>query len=121
MTSQRPRRSSSTSPLGTPLARKQSGPFSCRAVGRRPQATIGTKATDGDAKSGTRSDKRGSKWWPQGVTVATSCDEGDNDNDASDSNEDHFKKLLKATCPNHTYPVRHKLKECTMMDNYMTT
>jgi hypothetical protein len=24
------------------------------------------------------------------------------------------------TCPNHTYPVRHKLKECTMMKNYMT-
>jgi hypothetical protein len=37
--------------------------------------------------------------------------------DAGDSN----KKLLEATCPNHTYPVRHKLKECTMMNNYMTT
>jgi hypothetical protein len=34
---------------------------------------------------------------------------------------DHFEKLLKATCSNHTYPVRHKLKECTMMKNYMTT
>jgi hypothetical protein len=34
---------------------------------------------------------------------------------------DYFKKLLKATCPNLTYPVRHKLKECTMMKNYMTT
>jgi hypothetical protein len=28
---------------------------------------------------------------------------------------DHFKKLLEATCPNHMYPIRHKLKECTMM------
>jgi hypothetical protein len=80
-----------------------------------------TKATDRDAKSGTRSDKRGPKWWPQGVTITTSYDEGDNDNDASDSNEDHFKKLLKATCPNHMYPGRHKLKEGTMMENYMTT
>jgi hypothetical protein len=34
---------------------------------------------------------------------------------------DHFKKLLEATCPNHMYLVRHKLKECTMMKNYMTT
>jgi hypothetical protein len=71
--------------------------------------------------------------------VIASCDEGDNDKDAGDSNKEliaaaerdfkhqarqpanHFKKLLEATCPNHTYPVRHKLKECTMMNNYMTT
>jgi hypothetical protein len=33
---------------------------------------------------------------------------------------DHFEKLLEATCPNHTYPIRHKLKECTMMKNYMS-
>jgi hypothetical protein len=25
------------------------------------------------------------------------------------------------TCLNHAYPVRHKLKECSMMKNYMTT
>jgi hypothetical protein len=71
--------------------------------------------------------------------VTTSCDEGDNDKDVGDSDEeliaaaerdfkhqawqpaDHFEKLLKATCPNHTYPIKHKLKECTMMKNYMTT
>jgi hypothetical protein len=34
---------------------------------------------------------------------------------------DHFEKLLNATCPNHSYPVRHKRKECIMMTNYMTT
>jgi hypothetical protein len=33
----------------------------------------------------------------------------------------HFEKLLEATCPNHTFPIKHKLKECTMMKNYMTT
>jgi hypothetical protein len=70
--------------------------------------------------------------------VATSCDEGDSDKDAGDSDEelvttiehnskhqvrqptDHFKKLLEASCPNNMYPVRHKLKECTMIKNYMT-
>jgi hypothetical protein len=31
----------------------------------------------------------------------------------------HFEKLLEMTCPNHAYPIRHKLKECTMMKNYM--
>jgi hypothetical protein len=71
--------------------------------------------------------------------VTIKCDEGDNDKDVGDSNEEliaatehevkrqarlpsnHFEKLLEATCPNHTYPIRHKVKECTMMKNYMTT
>jgi hypothetical protein len=71
--------------------------------------------------------------------VTTSYNTDDNDTDVGDSDEelivaaeydfkrqarqhaDHFEKLLKATYPNHTYPIRHKLKECTMMNNYMTT
>jgi hypothetical protein len=71
--------------------------------------------------------------------LTTSCDEGDNGNNVGDSNEelvavaehdfkckarqstDHIKKLLEATCPDHTYLIRHKLSECTMMKNYMTT
>jgi hypothetical protein len=71
--------------------------------------------------------------------VTTSYDEGDNKKDVGDSNEelvaaaernvkwqaslptDHFEKLPQANCPNHSYPIRHKLKECTMMKNYMTT
>jgi hypothetical protein len=62
-----------------------------------------------------------------------------NDMDASDSDEelveaaernfkclarsptDHFEKLLEVTCPNHKFPIKHKLKECSMMKNYMTT
>jgi hypothetical protein len=32
----------------------------------------------------------------------------------------HFERLLKAACPNHTYPIRHKLKKCGMMKNFMT-
>jgi hypothetical protein len=32
----------------------------------------------------------------------------------------NIEKLLKATCPNHAYHVRHKLKEGSMMKNYMT-
>jgi hypothetical protein len=71
--------------------------------------------------------------------VATSCNEGDNNKDTGESDEelvaaaerhfkrqawqptDHFKKLLEETYLYHTYPIKHKLKECTMMKNYMTT
>jgi hypothetical protein len=33
---------------------------------------------------------------------------------------DHFKRLLEEAYPNHTYPVRHKLKDCSMMRSFMT-
>jgi hypothetical protein len=32
---------------------------------------------------------------------------------------DHFKKLLEEAYPNHAYPVKHKLRDCDMMKNFM--
>jgi hypothetical protein len=29
--------------------------------------------------------------------------------------KDHFEKILAATYPHHLYPVKHKLRDCTMM------
>jgi hypothetical protein len=29
---------------------------------------------------------------------------------------DHIEKLLEGTCPNHAYPVKHKLRVCGMMN-----
>jgi hypothetical protein len=34
---------------------------------------------------------------------------------------EHFKRLLEKACPNHAYPVRHKLKDYEMMRSYMTS
>jgi hypothetical protein len=34
---------------------------------------------------------------------------------------DHFKKPLQETCPNHTYPIKHKLREHSMMKSVMTS
>jgi hypothetical protein len=31
----------------------------------------------------------------------------------------HFERLLNKTCLNHTYPIKHKLKDCNMMNNFM--
>jgi hypothetical protein len=33
----------------------------------------------------------------------------------------HFKRLLKKTCPNHAYPIRYKLKDYDMMRSFMTS
>jgi hypothetical protein len=33
--------------------------------------------------------------------------------------KEHFEKLLEATCPYHSYPVKHKLKDCAMMEKFM--
>jgi hypothetical protein len=34
---------------------------------------------------------------------------------------DYLKGLLEEACPNHTYPVRQKLKDCGMMWTIMTS
>jgi hypothetical protein len=33
----------------------------------------------------------------------------------------HFNKILEAACPHHPYPVKHRLRGCTMMKKIMTT
>jgi hypothetical protein len=33
----------------------------------------------------------------------------------------HFEMLLEETCTNHAYPVKHKLRDCDMMKNFMTS
>jgi hypothetical protein len=33
----------------------------------------------------------------------------------------HFERLLEETCPNHTYPIKHKLRDCGRMKSFMTT
>jgi hypothetical protein len=32
---------------------------------------------------------------------------------------DHFKMLLDAPCPHHEVPVRHSLKDCWLIKNYV--
>jgi hypothetical protein len=32
---------------------------------------------------------------------------------------DHFEKLLDAPCPHHEVPVKHTLRECRLMKNYV--
>jgi hypothetical protein len=33
---------------------------------------------------------------------------------------DHIEKILEDTCSNHTYPIKHKLRDCSMMKSFMT-
>jgi hypothetical protein len=35
--------------------------------------------------------------------------------------KDHFEKLLEVTCLHHPYPIKHKLRDCTMMKKFMTS
>jgi hypothetical protein len=35
--------------------------------------------------------------------------------------KDHFEKLFKVTCSHHSYTIKHKLKDCTMMKNFTTS
>jgi hypothetical protein len=33
--------------------------------------------------------------------------------------KDHFERLLNAPCPHHEVPVKHTLRECWLMKNYV--
>jgi hypothetical protein len=32
----------------------------------------------------------------------------------------HFERLLEEACPNNVHPIKHKLRDCGMMKNFMT-
>jgi hypothetical protein len=34
---------------------------------------------------------------------------------------DNFEKLVEAACLDHAYPIKHKLKNCDMVRNFMTS
>jgi hypothetical protein len=34
---------------------------------------------------------------------------------------DCFEKLLEETYPNHAYPIKHKLRDCGMIKNFMAS
>jgi hypothetical protein len=34
---------------------------------------------------------------------------------------DNFRRLLEEACPNHVYPIRHRLKDCGMIRSSMTS
>jgi hypothetical protein len=95
-----------------------------------------SKGTDKGTKKDAKGGKKGQKQRPRWITIATSGN--DDDKEADGSNEeyvaaaecdfkrqawqpkDHFEKLLEAAYLNLAYPIKHKLKDYTMMKNFMT-
>jgi hypothetical protein len=93
------------------------------------------EATTKSVRIGGKSGKNGQKRCPRHVVVAASND--NSDDKGSDSDEGYviaaehdfkrqarlpknlFAKLLEETSPYHSYPVRHKPRDYTMMRNFM--
>jgi hypothetical protein len=85
---------------------------------------------------GARGGKKRCKQWLQGFTAAADGDGGDNEEadgsgmarvaTAAGSSKrqarppiDHIERLLEEACPNHSYPIKHKLRGYGMMKNFM--
>ena len=32
----------------------------------------------------------------------------------------HFKKMLEGPCPNHAFPVKHPLRDCSLMRKFLS-
>jgi hypothetical protein len=96
-----------------------------------------SNATAHCAQEGIKGSNKWRKQHPQGTVTTTSYDD-ESDWEAGGSSvrcistaahsnrrlarppTDHFKRILDEACPNHSYPVRHKLKDCGMMRRFMT-
>jgi hypothetical protein len=90
------------------------------------------------AKEGIKGGKKRCKQHPEETTIKTDHKD-DNDGEVGDSSmrsiliavhsdkrqarlpTHHFKRLLEETCPNHRYPIGHKLKDYDMMRSFMTS
>jgi hypothetical protein len=88
------------------------------------------------AKYGTKGGKKRCKQHPQGATTMTNHD-NNNYGKASGSSRrcitmaahgnkhlarsptDHFRRLLEVACPDHVYPIRHKLEDYDMTKIFM--
>jgi hypothetical protein len=109
---------------------KKAAPSSSKAAPSNITAQDAMK----DAKGGKKRRKQRPQW------VATVVDYDSNDNEkANGSNKEHvttavysgqcqarpptelFERLLEEACMNHAYRVKHKLKDCAMMKNLMTS
>jgi hypothetical protein len=78
-------------------------------------------------------------WWVVAMTNYDNDNDNDDDSKARGSNMecittavcsgkcqawplmDHIERLLEEACPNHEYPIKHKLNDYGMMKNFMTS
>jgi hypothetical protein len=90
------------------------------------------------SKKGTKGGKKRQKWHTRWVAVMVGYNDDDDKKVDGFKKEyamaaehgikrqarlpiDHFERLLEIACPNHAYPVKHKLKDCDMVKNFMTS
>jgi hypothetical protein len=96
---------------------------------------VPTKATVKSARKGAMCSKKGQKCRPHRLAIVAS--DGNDREEADDSDrgfvltvkrdfkwqtrppKDHFEKLLGATGHHHPYPVKYKLRDCSMMKKFM--
>jgi hypothetical protein len=115
----------------------------CPALGSREATLSSSEGATYDVanhgyRKGVKGGKRKLKKHHQGATTTT--DHGDGNNGETDGSSgrhistaahndkhqarpptDHSKRLLEEACPNHEYPIRHKLKDCGIMRSLMTS
>jgi hypothetical protein len=92
-----------------------------------------TSTTVRSTKKGAKGGKKGQKCRLHHIAIMAS--NGDTEEEVNNSNKefmataecdlkrrtgpskDHLEKILKVACPHHPYPIKHKLRDCTMARN----
>jgi hypothetical protein len=106
--------------------------------GSREALCVPTNIDVQGAEKDPKGCRKRQKWRPQ--RVATSAGYNNNDDDKKEDGfekeyvavvhdvkhqvrppTNHFKRLLKVACLNHAYPIKHMLKDCGIIKNFMTS
>jgi hypothetical protein len=96
-----------------------------------------TKTTIKGGRKGAKGGKKGQKHRTRHLATMASNDNGGEEIDNSGEEfvamaerdfkrwtqppKDHFEKILEVACLNHPCPVKHKLRDCTMMKKFITS
>jgi len=67
----------------------------------------------GEGTSHCSAKRKNKKQWHEDSPVATTDRKGGRK--PTEGTPNHFEKLLEGPCPNHAFPVKHPLKDCSLM------
>ena len=94
-----------------------SGEEAVRAIFDRPK---GMAKRDEDASEGSsnRPNKKKNKQRREGSFMATANHKGGRK--TAEGTPDHFEKLLKGPCLNHSFPIKHLYKDCDLLKRFLS-
>ena len=100
-------------PLATPQERRQVGAIFDRLEGKARRDEGAGKGTSNHSAK-----RKNKKQWHEDSLVAATDHKGGRK--PTEGALNHFEKMLEGPCPNHAFPVKHPLKDYSLMRKFLS-